>query len=331
VNVERPEYFLDFLTVNVPNDVDSELVMVDDHHPLVQYTRRWVVEGSSTYDYNGTTHRPNTTGATASFTFTGTSIEVYGTVKHNSSDSPTIAAFHIDDGETNYFNAINTGGEYVPKTQLYAKNVSYGQHTLHVEAKAASEFWLDYFIYDSSTPQSTPSSPPSSSPSNKPSTSSIVGGVIGGVFGLLILAFLIFFLFRRRRRSQNLEENFDLGGPTDLGFHKYADGLASSPLLRPLGSRNNSSHPLPPIDDQGANTLSALHIEPYNIEPSEGSKQNGGNVKQRVAGPLPQKYRGQQARSVAEASEYEQSNSSTYTSSEWNDLRSPPPYSNSSR
>ncbi|KAI8978863.1 hypothetical protein BD414DRAFT_120628 [Trametes punicea] len=84
---------------------------------------------------------------------------------------------------------------------------------------------------------------PTIDPSNRASSSSshtgpIVGGVVGGVAGLAILATLLFFLFRARRRRDDFDGNFDPDRVT-------GDNRAT----------------LPDID------LGAGEIEPYNYNP----------------------------------------------------------------
>jgi hypothetical protein len=346
-------YIFDFVTINVKNDVNADLVIVDDAHPSVQYGDYWVLEGNPDYDVNGTTHKASTAGGTAQFSFYGTSIEVYGGVNTNRTDSTAIAAFQVDGGETGFYQSINTAGRDFQNLRLYAKDgLSPGQHTLKIDAKTASEFWLDYFIYKpSALPSSTSTSPPgqsNSSSSNKTPTGGIVGGVIGGIAGLSILAFFIFFFYRRRKGSQNLEGGASQGSSVPFMTFNTPEGANSSSFFGFRGSRNNVVSPPPQeMSNHTASMMPAFRIEPYSV----GSSQHPGQTdissgthssyspyeatamvqeptQHREAGPLPQKYRAQQSQPIAPMSEHDPSGSSVYTSSDWQGLRSPPPYSN---
>ncbi|PVF93965.1 hypothetical protein CPB86DRAFT_71573 [Serendipita vermifera] len=350
-------YILDFLTVNVRNDAAADYIIVDDANPAVQYGDSWLTAGSPEFEYNGTTHRASAPGANAQFTFYGISIEVYGTVRSDRNDSTAIAGFRVDDGETGFYNSVNTGGLYFPKLRLYSRgDLSPGQHTLYIDAKTASEFWLDYFIYKPSalpSSSSTSSSPnTSSSSSNKTPAGPIAGGVIGGITGLSLLVFIVIFFYRRRKQSQNPGQLFSEGQSSAFGTYNSENGANSSSsrgLLGLFGSRRDIEHESGQMVDVRASMLPAHRIEPYNIGCSESSiPQVNATVvihafsspyetipsvqhtaTQRMAGPLPQKYRPPQHYPVT-TSEYEHPGSSVYTSSDGMGSRSPPPYSNAS-
>jgi hypothetical protein len=322
-------YIFEFLTVGVRNEVGSDLVIVDDMHPAVQYDGDWV-HGSFGIGYNETTTRAKTSGASARFTFYGDSIDVYGAIK-TTSDATPVAKFRVDDGLDGYY-SLNSGGELRPKTRLYYKEgLSLGSHTLQVDALTSSQLWLDYFIYTTPTSNNLTVTAPISSKSSK---ASLIGGVLGGIAGLVLLAFLLFLLYRRRKRSQNPEED------TNKEF-------VSSSHPKSLGSNNNAEHSLQPTDERRPTTSSALLIDSRYTESSEISGGNGDsssrtrqsisptesfpvmqhNIQQNFVGPLPQKYRPRQAQPVAPPSEHGLSNDSTYTDSNGQEARYPPPYS----
>ncbi|TFL00194.1 hypothetical protein BDV98DRAFT_121869 [Pterulicium gracile] len=79
---------------------ESVRIMVDEADGRVVYggpEGAWR-DGGVDAEHNGTTHVTDTGGATATYTFFGTGIQVYGTlVEETSSKSPFIATFQIDD------------------------------------------------------------------------------------------------------------------------------------------------------------------------------------------------------------------------------------------
>ncbi|KAJ7662504.1 hypothetical protein B0H17DRAFT_953021 [Mycena rosella] len=62
------------------------VAIVDDRDPLIQYAGTWTGAGSP-IEFDGTTMFSPQDGSTASFTFVGTSIIVYGSVGANRSQS----------------------------------------------------------------------------------------------------------------------------------------------------------------------------------------------------------------------------------------------------
>jgi len=56
---------------------NSTALVVDDSDTAITYSSGWVQAGTSV-DYDDTSHGATTAGQTATFIFTGTGIEVYG-------------------------------------------------------------------------------------------------------------------------------------------------------------------------------------------------------------------------------------------------------------
>ena len=50
----------------------SNTVTVDDNDPRITYSGPWILGGNASVEFDGTTHRTLTAGATATFTFLGT-------------------------------------------------------------------------------------------------------------------------------------------------------------------------------------------------------------------------------------------------------------------
>ncbi|KAG6836976.1 hypothetical protein H0H93_016929 [Arthromyces matolae] len=117
----------------------------DDASPNIIYTGNWVI-GGRPQEFDGTTHGTNEAGATAFFTFTGTSVAVYGTVARlATSQIPVTSTYSLDGGDAVEYSA--TPSQVVQYRQLFflASNLSYGKHTLFITCTTANgNFWLDY-------------------------------------------------------------------------------------------------------------------------------------------------------------------------------------------
>ncbi|PVF93961.1 hypothetical protein CPB86DRAFT_71489 [Serendipita vermifera] len=198
-------FIFDYVTIGVKGDVDADWTLVDDSDPSIEYSRNWLLEDDAKYEYQETRTKSAVQGSTVSFKFSGTSIEVYGTFSGSTGDPAAIISFRVDDGTTGTFSLSDTQGKMMTNTKFYAQDgLSNGEHTLHIESLTATEFWLDYFRYKATLTSDSGSSSTStsSSTSSKTSVGPIVGGVIGGFAGGLLLAFLIFFFYRRRKIAQ---------------------------------------------------------------------------------------------------------------------------------
>ncbi|KAI8937546.1 hypothetical protein NX059_005263 [Plenodomus lindquistii] len=106
-------------------------------------------------------------------------------------------------------------------------------------------YMFDGYVRNESAakPSNSPNSTPE--PSKKSNTGAIVGGVVGGVLGLALIGVLVFFLMRRKKRSQ------------------ATDGMdASNAAMTPMQMHNDKSHgtPLTPFGGQSPPpTYSAPH------------------------------------------------------------------------
>ncbi|KAJ7111652.1 hypothetical protein C8R43DRAFT_1078998 [Mycena crocata] len=129
----------------------SATVIVDDRDPVVQYNPRanWVPEGKA-IEYSGTTSLSTKTGDTASFTFEGTSVRVYGTVGNNNGDPASETMQFAIDGSSTPFSAS------APPTSLHhqllytSPDLQEGTHTLIVTQTGREHndvIFLDYFLY----------------------------------------------------------------------------------------------------------------------------------------------------------------------------------------
>ncbi|TFK96946.1 hypothetical protein BDV98DRAFT_597051 [Pterulicium gracile] len=186
-------------------------------------------------EHESTTHFTTRGGATSTFSFSGTGIEVYGTLGLEESQNPFNVSFSIDGKSAGTYQSIDVE-RILRRMPFFSSGVlPDSEHTLVATymTDGARTMFLDYFVYDvtpsrllsgpsslsipSPTSSTTPSAPQSSSiaadPSPKqperspndhiPNQAAIVGGVVAGVIALLLLTLGLLFWFRRRARAQH--------------------------------------------------------------------------------------------------------------------------------
>jgi hypothetical protein len=217
-------FIFDFVTIGVKGDVPADHTIVDDSDASIEYSRNWLLEDDARYEYQNTRTKSSVQGSTASFKFSGTSIEVFGTFSGSAGDPTPIISFRVDDGATGNFSLSDTQGKMMTNTRFYGQDgLSDGPHTLHIETLTATEFWLDYFRYKATltSDSGSTSNPSSSSSSSKTSAAPIVGGVIGGFAGGLLVAFLLFLLYRRRQKATGKSEQEESHGRS-MGHRTFA-------------------------------------------------------------------------------------------------------------
>lgn len=198
---------------------------VDDMNSSISYSSGWVLLQGSTRQWNGTVHSTSTVGATATYSFRGTGVAVYGTLPAGPSTSITQSQYAIDSGiPVNVSLASQTDAVYA---QLFflSSLLSDGLHTIVItNAGSSVEYQLDRIDYNASVnvPVSTVSgssgsslsqtvrttssvshsaaatSPASSSAKSAPPVGTIIGSIAAGLLVVLI-ALLIYFNCRRRK------------------------------------------------------------------------------------------------------------------------------------
>ncbi|PVF93964.1 hypothetical protein CPB86DRAFT_800842 [Serendipita vermifera] len=184
--------------IEFTDDGEDHFTIVDDNDPTVEYSDDWSFESLSLYGYNGTTHKSNSTGSVATFSFSGTSIEVYGTVRGSNTSSTPLISFQVDEMEKESFYSRNGEGYLFPKLRLYSgESLSPEMHTLRIESLMPTEFWIDYFLY-----QSSPSLTSSSAQSRKTRTAAIAGAVVGAIAGLALVLFILLLFYRHIKASR---------------------------------------------------------------------------------------------------------------------------------
>lgn len=224
---------------------------IDDSDASFVYTPQseWSINDQGMFIDN-TLHYTQSAGASASVTFSGEAVALYGTVSEDHADIRLSL-----DGESVTFGAGANGLASTLHTKIllyYALGLSSNQHNLTVYADPATNTgpFIDVdavFVYSTSSNQTSPSS--SGEPSgvqrdakhSKLSEKTMIGVIVGSVLGfLLLLALLFFFLRWRRRRQRSKDEMLSPLTPT-LPFQQ-PDMLEAGRSTRPKGSTRVSQN-----------------------------------------------------------------------------------------
>ncbi|KAJ6544678.1 hypothetical protein DFH09DRAFT_1173089 [Mycena vulgaris] len=133
------------LPATSPNDMN---VIVDDRDTRIQYTPPggWT-SGGTPAEYMMTTSTSKLEGATAIFTFEGTSVGVYGTVGPGNGSS---MAFSIDGSSVGYYAAPAVNAPIYHEAFWSSEALPNGTHTLIIIQTSSTQsyiIFLDYFIY----------------------------------------------------------------------------------------------------------------------------------------------------------------------------------------
>lgn len=299
-------FYLDFLTVLLPDDVNTgaERVIVDDADTQWKFQGAWTatrIPGN----YLTTIHQTHPPGMSATLSFEGTDITVYGTINGRYSDLKPLGYFQVDNGEnltvvaSDIPNEITLNdGSILRNQQLFsATGLAPGQHTLTVVVppNAASptsstspnnpDWYLDYAVYGPVGSGSSNPSSPSPPPSAPPNVGAIAGGVVGGVviLGALVAAFI---LWRRKKRRSNLDAKtaapgeylLDTPAPVITPYQ-----TSTAPSSSPFIGRSTSMHK--PLAEANVNPTYGHTSDP------EGSLLGGSTA----TGSLSPKGRNQQA------------------------------------
>ncbi|EPQ50750.1 hypothetical protein GLOTRDRAFT_96710 [Gloeophyllum trabeum ATCC 11539] len=183
-------------------------VVLDDTSPELHYFGNWTVGGDPNNTYMGTTHYTTTAGDSATFSFTGSWVGVYGVIGFPGLN----LTFALDGGDgpgaTASFNVTRADHPVYHQVYYDSGALTYGVHNLTMTNKNGSEVFLDYVMYNSSSSSS------SASPGNTTSQVSQVAAVAsrGGplastkavmavaiVLPLCVIAGLSYFFVRKIR------------------------------------------------------------------------------------------------------------------------------------
>ncbi|OCH93939.1 hypothetical protein OBBRIDRAFT_748654 [Obba rivulosa] len=161
--------------MSVPN---ATAITVDDAAPSVVYSNGWVLDTPSSAEYNQTKHGATSAGLTATFKFTGTGVEVYGSLGSIDVYGRPVSSYSVDGVQQGTYQApiINPG--FAETNVLFFRSPLLGPttHTLVVtnqNGTAPSTLWLDYFVYTPSDDTASISVSPSHASQSALSSGSI--------------------------------------------------------------------------------------------------------------------------------------------------------------
>ncbi|KAF7333782.1 hypothetical protein MVEN_02335000 [Mycena venus] len=129
----------------------SNAAIVDEQDPLVHYDPGLWDRAGSKEEFNNTTSYGAQPGATASFTFVGTSITVYGTIP--AGNASRTLTFVVDNSISGSYRTQGNG----PPADAYHSELwaspamSNGTHTLVLTQQTQLGVFLDYFIYNTTS------------------------------------------------------------------------------------------------------------------------------------------------------------------------------------
>ncbi|KAK7022469.1 hypothetical protein R3P38DRAFT_2961103 [Favolaschia claudopus] len=133
--------------------MSTNVAIVDDRDPLIQYAGNWNDAGAS-LEFNSTTRWSDLQGSTASLTFIGTSITVFGTVAAKTSPQASLD-FSIDNSSSGTYTPPSNMSSDIHHEPLWVSPpLDDGSHTLVITQTAAEsqgEIYLDYIMYNTTS------------------------------------------------------------------------------------------------------------------------------------------------------------------------------------
>ncbi|EIW77857.1 hypothetical protein CONPUDRAFT_139015 [Coniophora puteana RWD-64-598 SS2] len=192
----------------------TSLIVVDDHDPQINYEGNWIFDepgvAGTQYEYQETDARSNRTGDTATFTFTGIWVSVYGTTGDCFNPTLPRGNFSIDGGEPFQFEAPSITNISVYYQMFYSAILPEGSHTLQftrVGPDTTCDLVLDFIEYIPSVPQNTTTG--TSTSSQGVSVSVLAGSIAGGVGGVILFLALGLLLRRYQVVNQRKQDMID--------------------------------------------------------------------------------------------------------------------------
>ncbi|KAK0504818.1 hypothetical protein EDD18DRAFT_1126597 [Armillaria luteobubalina] len=219
-----PAIDIDYIDIECEIGSGPELITIpfddiDSHISYLPSESDWSINDKPAF-INGTLHFTNVTDASASLSFTGDAVTLYGTV------SPDHANMRVSvDGRETTFSGGSNGSVSSLHPGYFSNALGPDNHTITISAyrEPSTGPFIDIdaiIVYSSNETNnesgpvngarqpvaSSPSSDASPPDSNSVATSTIVGAVLGGVGGLALLAALLFLLYRRKRLDRPRED-----------------------------------------------------------------------------------------------------------------------------
>ncbi|KAJ7797586.1 hypothetical protein B0H14DRAFT_2389616 [Mycena olivaceomarginata] len=121
-------------------------VILDDHDDQIQYSSGWVAGGTS-LEYSTTTMTSNVAGSTATFTFEGTAITIYGSVSPGNAS----ISFSIDQSPSRSYSTPAVNSPIFHQCFWKSPALADRQHTLVITQETTTEphiIFLDYLMYE---------------------------------------------------------------------------------------------------------------------------------------------------------------------------------------
>ncbi|KAK4686874.1 hypothetical protein P7C73_g3246, partial [Tremellales sp. Uapishka_1] len=253
---------IDYAVITLATAGKTYTTTIDDSSPSIIYNgASWGNQSSAIAQYyNETIHLSTEPGDTLSFEFKGSSLQLFGatnTDHGNYSISIDGAASTILNGKSN--------GLFTQTSLFTASNLTDSKHSVSIvnlgNGPTGASFDFDYAVFNSSVDPSSISSASSSTPpqSTSPGTSNggspsrtsrgtVGGGVVGGVVALAILAGLLIWCVRSRRRRERSVDRPD--SPVMLDGNEvnpFRHGVTSRPPEDIIISEARSR--TPPLDE----------------------------------------------------------------------------------
>ncbi|KAI0355522.1 hypothetical protein OH77DRAFT_1437001 [Trametes cingulata] len=151
--------------------------LIDDTNPRVQYQPGWEWD-QGVAEVDATRHGALTAGLKAWLSFTGTGVQVVGTLGPSNTNGQPKTTYTIDNQVVGTYEAPFSESIQYNVTFFASGNLPDGDHVIlinNTDGTRPNAFWLDYFlIYTTPIPDSTPGQgvpPPSTSSSPSPTIS----------------------------------------------------------------------------------------------------------------------------------------------------------------
>ncbi|KAG6825854.1 hypothetical protein H0H92_002173 [Tricholoma furcatifolium] len=184
------------------------ITIIDDTSPDILYSGQWTLGGADEM-YSRAAHGSLKENSQAVVSFSGRSIEVYGTIgkardSEDSAYAPLGITYAVDENKAS--TSTFTGQLGIENQLLYrSPDLVDGQHQLVVTLTASNKnmLWIDYLKVDSATHWAGTRR---AAPSRPVKPALIAGAVAGGVVGLFLLVTIVIFL---RRRSQSRKVQYE--------------------------------------------------------------------------------------------------------------------------
>jgi len=256
----------------------TNFVTVDDSK--LSYNGVWESTGANDGELQGTRSVTTQMGASATFNFNGSYIEVYGTIVPPDDDGIPSSSFVVDGTFTNTFEAPSVPTVmHMQKFYSSPSHLTDGPHQLVITSLTDGPVLsLDFVQYIPSSPADViPAGALSGNArltlSSAPRAEIIVAGVIGGFAFLIIIALLVFVIhYRRHRRNGTFTIEDGEDDATRVGdvnvpparVTPFSEGQFGPPLAWSSKSGNRN------LSTTRPKRISALSIQPPEYDQAVG-------------------------------------------------------------